>query len=60
MSDQQPDDGLLRQVYDLTTQDETNEHYSRWATTYDDELTRLAREWIQANQSTATTKQSKP
>lgn len=34
------DDGLLRRVYDLTTQDETDEHYSRWAATYDDELTR--------------------
>lgn len=41
MSDAQPtEDGLLRQVYDLSTQDDTNEYYSRWAATYDAELTR--------------------
>jgi predicted TPR repeat methyltransferase len=31
---------FLDQVYNLASQDETDSYYSRWAATYDDELTR--------------------
>jgi predicted TPR repeat methyltransferase len=31
---------FLQQVYDLTTQDDTDAYYSRWAASYDEELTR--------------------
>lgn len=31
---------FLRDVYDLTSQGDTDDYYSRWASTYDDELTR--------------------
>ena len=31
---------FLRNVYDLTTQGDTDEYYAAWAATYDDELTR--------------------
>jgi predicted TPR repeat methyltransferase len=31
---------FLRQVYDLASQEDTDDYYSRWAATYDDELTR--------------------
>ena len=41
MSPGPAEDGeFLRQVYDLVTQDDTDAYYSRWAASYDEELTR--------------------
>ena len=31
---------FLRDVYDLSSQSATDDYYSRWASSYDDELTR--------------------